>query len=77
MLYAAMNILIDIFFFFLVVPLVGFLGLFSLSGIMKQKAFNNFEVREFPLWHSGLRIQLRWLRSLQRCGLDPQPDAVG
>ena len=26
---------------------------------------------EFPLWHSGLRIQLQHLGFLQRCGFDP------
>ena len=26
---------------------------------------------QFPLWHSGLRIQLQQLRSLQRCRFDP------
>ena len=25
---------------------------------------------EFPLWHNGLRIQMLWLGSLQRCGFD-------
>ena len=32
---------------------------------------------EFPLWHSGLRIPLQWLGSLQRCGFNPQSGAVG
>ena len=31
--------------------------------------------REFPLWHSGLRIQLLWLRQW-RCGFDHKPCTV-
>ena len=30
---------------------------------------------EFLPWHSGLRIRLQQLRSLQRCGFDPWPVA--
>ena len=29
--------------------------------------------RAFPLWHSGLRIQLQWPRLLQRCMFNSQP----
>ena len=32
---------------------------------------------EFPLWCSGLRIWLQWLRSLQRCRFNSWPSAVG
>ena len=32
---------------------------------------------EFPPWHTGLRILLRWLGSLQRCGFNHQPSTVG
>ena len=32
---------------------------------------------QFSLWHSGLKIWLQWLRSLQRCGFYFQPGAVG
>ena len=38
-------------------------------------SFNQKEVhKEFPLWHSGLRIQLWQLRLLWRHGFDPQPE---
>ena len=30
---------------------------------------------EFPLWHSGLRIQMQWLRSLQRHRFNPRFNA--
>ena len=29
-------------------------------------------LKVFPPWYSGLGIQLHWLRSLQRCEMDPQ-----
>ena len=32
---------------------------------------------DFPLWHSGLRIQLQQLGSLLRPGFNPWPSAVG
>ena len=32
--------------------------------------------KEFPLWYSGVRIRLQRLGLLQRCGFEPQPDAV-
>ena len=34
-------------------------------------------MKEFPLWHSGLRILLQRIGSLQKCGFDPWPRAVG
>ena len=39
--------------------------------------FKNLSSREFLLWHSGLRIQLHRLGSLQRCGFNPWPSAAG
>ena len=38
--------------------------------------FKNYK-QEFPLWHSVLRIQLQWLRSLWRCRFNPLPTTVG
>ena len=32
-----------------------------------------WDSEEFLLWHSGLRIQLQWLGSLQRCRFNPWP----
>ena len=46
----------------------------------KKKIFFNFfksRGQEFPLWHSGLRILLQQLRSLQRYKFNPQPSSVG
>ena len=43
------------------------------NKLKKIKLFKNKTVLEFPLWHSGLRIRLQWLRSLWRCRFDPQP----
>ena len=37
----------------------------------------NIDRMEFPQWHSGLRIQLLRLRSLDRWGFDPQPSTAG
>ena len=34
-------------------------------------------LEEFPLWPSGLRIRLQWLRSLQRHRFLPRPGAAG
>ena len=45
---------------------------------MAAVAFSwNLCLREFPLWHSGIRIQLQWLGSLWRCRFNPWLGTVG
>ena len=47
-----------------------------LAGALWGKADEMLPSLEFPLWHSGLRIQLQWHWSRQRHGFDPWPCAV-
>ena len=42
-----------------------------------SKSQSKPEAGEFLLWHSGIKIQLQWLRSLWRRGFDPWPSTVG
>ena len=43
---------------------------------LQPKTFWNNHL-EFPLWHSGLRIQLQWLRSPRRRSFNAQHSKVG
>ena len=45
------------------------------SWSLQYGKFKNGE--ELPLWCSGLRIQLQWIRLLQKHGFDPRPSALG
>ena len=43
----------------------------------RKKERKKLTFKEFLLWHNGLRIQLQWLRSLQRHEFNPQPGKMG
>lgn len=50
---------------------------YFVSIILTASEFKNRTITEFPLWCNGLKIQLWWLRLLQRHRFDPGPSTVG
>ena len=49
---------------------------YSVIANMGKESEKEWIYVEFLLWHSGLRIWLQWLRSLQRHRFNPQPGTL-
>ena len=49
----------------------------NVTGKCNQEFDFKNHISEFPLWCSGLRIWLQWIRSLQRYGFNPWPGTEG